>query len=233
MKKTIYNNKGFTLLELIITLAILSIIIIPISSLFIGSAKATNASNDKMVASYIAQREMEKVKSTEEITVTTDEKEIDDTEHNGFSYAVEISEVEGYLREEEGYINEIPNNVELDMDEYSNYSLEVNTGGSYTLTGYSNGTFQIDNNEIILLLNISGEDKGTLTVSIDSPISLKIYIKKEQDITIENKLGNIQVYRNFSDNSELKSGSKIYEVIIKVYKDSNLLKEFKGYKNMV
>lgn len=110
MKKILKNNNGFSLLELIIALAILSIIIIPISSLFINSAKATNSANDKMIALSIAQGEMERIKlqddlediesqynlKDEDIT-NGDKKEIkiekNDDNYEDFSCEINIEEV--------------------------------------------------------------------------------------------------------------------------------------------
>lgn len=57
------NNKGFTLVELILTLAIMSILIVPLSSFFINTAKTNNISDDKMKATLLAQRMMEGIKS--------------------------------------------------------------------------------------------------------------------------------------------------------------------------
>lgn len=57
------KSKGFTLLELLITIAILAIIIIPLSSMVLTSVKFTKASEDKQRATNLAQKYMEKIKS--------------------------------------------------------------------------------------------------------------------------------------------------------------------------
>ncbi len=67
MSRLLKNNKGFTLVEIIITIAILSIIIIPIYSLFLTSAKANNMSVHKLNATMIAQSYMEELKAKETI----------------------------------------------------------------------------------------------------------------------------------------------------------------------
>lgn len=61
MKKN--TKKGITLIEIIITLAILSIIIIPLSNMVITSVRIEKSSSDKQQANALAQRVMEYVKS--------------------------------------------------------------------------------------------------------------------------------------------------------------------------
>ena len=68
MIKYLKTNKGFTLLELILSIAILSIIIVPISSMFINSIKTNNISNEKMQAIYASQTLMENIKALDEVS---------------------------------------------------------------------------------------------------------------------------------------------------------------------
>ncbi len=56
------NNKGFTLTELIVTLAIIAILIIPVYNTFISSAKTNYESRTLISASLVAQNEMEEIK---------------------------------------------------------------------------------------------------------------------------------------------------------------------------
>lgn len=236
MKKKYFNNKGFTFLELVIALALLGIIIIPISSLFIGSAKSTNTTNDKMVASYIAQREMEKIKSSNNISETETIEKIKDDQYKSFSYEIEISKLDNYLT---------PENQSFDIDntlivnsQYLNdqgyYSLIVNKGGSYSLTKDFNGVFQTKDDDITLLLDVETNSNNILKVSNNTNKVLKIYLKKGQDIDIENIVGDIRVYRNYNDNSDgSQSGSRVYQVVIKVYKKDKQIEELQGYKNII
>ncbi|WP_039238933.1 type IV pilus modification PilV family protein [Clostridium novyi] len=56
-------KKGFSLIEVIIALAVFMIIIIPIFSLTLGTTKITKQSEDKLKASAIGQEVMEKLKN--------------------------------------------------------------------------------------------------------------------------------------------------------------------------
>ncbi|EOD01521.1 type IV pilus modification PilV family protein [Caldisalinibacter kiritimatiensis] len=67
MNRLLKNNKGFTLIEIVITIAIFSIIIVPLYSLFITAAKANNISANKLNATIIAQSYMEELKAIDTI----------------------------------------------------------------------------------------------------------------------------------------------------------------------
>ena len=56
-------KKGFSLIEVIIALAVFMIIIIPIFSLTLGTTKITKQSEDKLKASAIGQEVIEKLKN--------------------------------------------------------------------------------------------------------------------------------------------------------------------------
>ncbi|MCB2289670.1 prepilin-type N-terminal cleavage/methylation domain-containing protein [Clostridium sp. CS001] len=61
--KFIKNKKGLTLIEIIISLAILSIIIAPILSLTLNSVKINKKSDEKMEALSLAQTKIEEIRS--------------------------------------------------------------------------------------------------------------------------------------------------------------------------
>jgi prepilin-type N-terminal cleavage/methylation domain-containing protein len=58
-----HNQAGFTLLEVIISLAILGIVVFPISSIFTGSARQSQKSKERLQANHTAQKYMEFLKS--------------------------------------------------------------------------------------------------------------------------------------------------------------------------
>lgn len=55
------NQKGMTLVEIIVSIAILSIIIVTFLTFFIQSTKVNNVSKDITDSSYVAQSEMEEI----------------------------------------------------------------------------------------------------------------------------------------------------------------------------
>ena len=89
----IKNNKGLTLVEILITIAVLGIVIIPLMSMFITSQKMNNESEMKYRAIQFAQEELETIKAMEQL----------DTDDDGYpprgdgSYGYETSpDSEGY-----------------------------------------------------------------------------------------------------------------------------------------
>lgn len=65
MRKVSAKNKGFTLLELVISLALIAILIIPISNLVLGSVKINKAGEDKQQAGLKLQEVIENIKSVD------------------------------------------------------------------------------------------------------------------------------------------------------------------------
>lgn len=57
------NKKGYTLVELIITLAVIGIMIVPIFNSFVESHKVNVISKRRIVSSHLAQSRMEEIKS--------------------------------------------------------------------------------------------------------------------------------------------------------------------------
>lgn len=77
MKRFLANNRGLTLVEIVVTIAILAIIIAPISSMFITTAKTNNVANEKMRATVAAQKAMENIKSVSDINLIESNQVID------------------------------------------------------------------------------------------------------------------------------------------------------------
>ena len=57
------SNRGFTFIELLITLAVISICFLPLMNMFSVSLQQTSFVNDITTARYLAQEGMEKVKN--------------------------------------------------------------------------------------------------------------------------------------------------------------------------
>lgn len=264
MKKILKNNNGFSLLELIITLAILSIIIIPISSLFINSAKATNSANDKLIALSIAQGEMERIKLQDDLEdeIKENDKLKTHDEYNEFLYEVNI--IKDSKEDEEKEKNTEVNNIQTENKKQISQEIEINSsklkeddyyiliidkiGVNYTLTT------QFKNSEITQTVDLESTQKQKETISIlikdnntviskEHPVKievsnqsikpLEIYIEKENNISILNKLGDIRIYKNYNSK---KTISHLYNINIKVYKDNSkkeLIEEIESYKNIV
>lgn len=56
------NNKGFTLVEVLVSIVLLSIILLTFSNLFVFSNKTSVSNNEKLVAVHLAKATLERIK---------------------------------------------------------------------------------------------------------------------------------------------------------------------------
>jgi prepilin-type N-terminal cleavage/methylation domain-containing protein len=66
-KLIISNNRGITLVELIVTIAVLGILIAPVTSMFVFSAKINMSASNEFEAAMLAQSYMEEIKAMNEL----------------------------------------------------------------------------------------------------------------------------------------------------------------------
>lgn len=67
IKYRVTNNRGITLVELIVTIAVVGILIAPVTSMFVFSAKINMAASKEFEAAMLSQSYMEEIKAMEEI----------------------------------------------------------------------------------------------------------------------------------------------------------------------
>lgn len=67
MRSIISKSSGMTLIELIMTLAVLGILIAPVMSMFVFSARINRAARNEFKTGMIAQSYMEEIKAMEEL----------------------------------------------------------------------------------------------------------------------------------------------------------------------
>jgi prepilin-type N-terminal cleavage/methylation domain-containing protein len=75
----INKNDGFTLIEILVSLAIFSMVIIPFSSLLLSTAKINHYSRKTILATHLAQSYMEKLKTPGTIELGRQERIDEDT----------------------------------------------------------------------------------------------------------------------------------------------------------
>ncbi len=71
-KEKLKAKKGMTLIEVIISVTLLSILVVPLSGLVISSLKTNKDAEHKQKASYIGQKVLEELKAYDEITLKDD-----------------------------------------------------------------------------------------------------------------------------------------------------------------
>ncbi|MFZ5353576.1 MAG: type IV pilus modification PilV family protein [Bacillota bacterium] len=75
----INNNKGVSLIELVVSLAILMMVILPFSGLFLDSVKMNSSAKNRQIATQYAQQCMEYLKGIDKSTFIADIKNYNDS----------------------------------------------------------------------------------------------------------------------------------------------------------
>ncbi|KOA21415.1 hypothetical protein CLHOM_00860 [Clostridium homopropionicum DSM 5847] len=190
----VYSKKakrGFTLLEIIIAIGILSIILVPFSNLVLNSFKVAHEAKTKQEAVNIAQKYMEKIKSDNSI-------ELDKIIDNGASfsqYGYPSSENDfsiSYTVERDGNFLIPPPTSGTDTNVYD-YRFEISDEGDwvkvYDKTVIVNSeqkivpNFQIANNADNIIYKINDEENTISKTKVEN-----------EDIIIR-----VDINRNFSD----------------------------------
>ncbi|MBZ9636286.1 prepilin-type N-terminal cleavage/methylation domain-containing protein [Clostridium sp. FP1] len=244
-------SKGLTLIEVVISLAILAIIIGPILSLTLTSVKINKKSDDKLNALNLAQKRMEEAKfcSKEEI------KDFDEFKKDGYGIITKFMKIENksvseyetvkdedadavvkinsciisgckgidFLQKENQFITDNTLNVKL---------LQCNEG--ITLNGCKFLNLLEKNDEIKIKVNLTDSNLDVNVFNYCKDKKLKIFFVKDKSIlNLNNFIGQIEHFTSSPIELEKKSYD-LYEVDIKVEKKKGtaveVLQELKGYK---
>ncbi len=245
MFKHILSKKGFTIIEIIVTLAILGIIIMPIMSTILTGYKINRIGEIEYRSTMLAQKYMERVKSWKTLN-TADIKEYSG-DIDGFKTRLSLEKV----------------------DSFDNNQV-VKASSMYDLFINRNAGFIIFKNKDIILKQISDEDEFDIIINdtnlviggetiafsftslepkigIEIDKNIKINIRNNTDKKvyidiIENDLstyvcdinvisGQITKRTNIIEKSYTKSAEGIlYKVIIKVTYEGKEVYELIGYK---
>lgn len=115
-------RKGVTLVELLITIAILSIILIPLSNMAITSLKISVSASDEQKASNLAQKHMEKLKSEDAAIIIGYVTNPQSLNEDGFNIEYSVSEVSDYEFSDVTEAESSDENIDDD------YKIKVNNG---------------------------------------------------------------------------------------------------------
>lgn len=149
------KDKGITLLEIIISLAILSIIVIPISSMALSTTKINVESEYKLKGLALAQEVMEYIKDPAHSTQDINNK-ITEINTNNTEYSV-IANVESI--ENEPDYEELVVEIEIDKDNFISFSEKV--GGNFNSNKHAG---IIDSTPFNIDLDYQGNKKARLDI---------------------------------------------------------------------
>ncbi len=169
-------KKGMTLIEVIISVALLAILIIPLSSLVMSSLKNNIDAEDMQKASYIGQKVLEELKAYDEIKLDESHKDFELLDGDKITQNSEGKFLGSFNRTIYGGTSESAGknedsyrvDVELEKDisfQYSNTNnLDKNSDSDFSLKFFNVGTID----SILLEPNLNG-----IPVTRDLTIELK------------------------------------------------------------
>ncbi|MCB2312655.1 type II secretion system GspH family protein [Clostridium tagluense] len=227
-------KKGFTLIEVILSLAILSIVIGPILSLTTSTVKINKKSDNKIQAVNIAQKYLEEIKSSEYVidnnTIFPMNESIKEKE---FEVLRTINQVEEYKINDKNVVN-----IKYDAEVENN--VEKRNGIPLDLNIKTVGIDQID-----MELKASASNNVNVKLSVDKPIDiyltnnssreLKVYfIKESKQYSIKKCDGQISVFTNVSQDTTVNTNNyRLYKITVEVKKNNETLQKIEGYKTFL
>lgn len=244
MIKNLKTNRGFTLVELILAIGILSIIIVPISSMFINSIKTNNLADEKMKAVNASQILMENIKVLDDVSDDSINKVLNEVvnKYDNFKIELKLTEVERYKYEGN---NESNGNNDADydiiIDYYGSNQILITFGTIFTIEEL---TLNKPSTNKKLKLSFSkgnkakkGNNKDTLEVSFPSQIKYTNPFLTEDKISILNLTNyKLNIIGNLSSIVEEKKEiierniNELYRIEISIKKDNEVIQSLKGYK---
>ena len=219
--KKIFNQKGLTLIEIIVTLAVLGIVIAPLMSMFVASQKVNVESRKEYDALQLAQKYMEEIKAMDSLSISA---------FSRFDYDVisaDKSRFTGYVSSDgydltvivEGAFDDVfgsgPAVIIFDSDEAINNNDDINVTSS-------------------LIKNIRRElKKDNLIISVlnkvpEHTVNLYVDSMKGENYTAKVNVleGSVRVFKN--EATERQPDNLLYNIEITVEKNSEIINTISG-----
>ncbi len=213
------SKKGFTLLEVIISFALISIILIPIANLVLTSVKINKSTENKQQAKAVLQETIENIKAIDNFSsalskplnngITLSEATGEDNkliysisgEINGFS-------IEGFIKEKSQVINNKVSEMEVDRTIYYHHgSLSISNGKEVIGEAIKklSDNLATPSEEVFIEMKEAGEINvtyGGSIIAIPKPEAKSLLIclnedsEKKLNLSVENKshTENLKIY---------------------------------------
>lgn len=189
--RKIIDNKGLTLIEIIVTLSVLGIVVVPLMTMFTTSQKINNEGSNEYKRLQVAQRFLEDIKGI---------KEIDDL----------VGDL-GYTDNGDGTFSYSDNDYSYDASDTKTYNVSVDvkkpsTGAAPETVDYDS-SIQIIRDNTVSNVNINLEAADLIRIKTPNErINLNITVKPNLIIINGNNYsvntGNIKVELESTDDSE-------------------------------
>ncbi|QXM05999.1 prepilin-type N-terminal cleavage/methylation domain-containing protein [Crassaminicella indica] len=234
MAKFLKDENGLTLIEIIISIAILGIIIVSFSSLFVSTIKNNVSAEEKLIANQLAQKYIEEVIGNIDDYI----KDGDTTIHeNGM--IITIKEPEAVKAEDYEYESGSFNEKDYlyifnvsDLEEKDKIIIENN--GIY-LNSDSNFIKAITSYPIKIGIRCNSEKTINIENNSEKYVNIyKIYSGiKDNKITINVSNGEVYIYDNIYDNTIANiHKNRVYKIKVTVEKEKKTLVELVRYKTI-
>lgn len=211
------NNKGFSLIELIVAVVIIALVVGPVLHAFVSSASMNRSSKEKLKATTVAQNVMENVKGTILPVLLSPTGEAVVTDSGDGHYKLTYTD---YEFGEDKYKVE----VTLDPDEYKaatgeamNYN-DFEQPEIYNMDRATNGFYMPAKGSAATVAGLFGDAaaydamKKTTIINIDKNVNLQtadITVQYEYNGTVQEEARNSYIYRETTGTNELR-GLYIY-----------------------
>lgn len=249
------NKSGLTLVEVIISLAILGIIIIPLSSLFLNSVKNNVRSEDQLKANQLAQEKMEEIMHKNVLSNASDTETEDD-----FTIAYSIEDMAGYGGvanttgtlvtdyDAEVSLKDLPDTIDIDLSDEDAFIYIIIENNTITFSRVPEADEQSDTvnfvsaDDVKIKVYCDNEEEVTLKIynRLDIPARIyKIYeIDQDTDeeaqvVNIQTESGRVYAYESIydqADDSEEKY--KAYKITVSVMKAGKELARIVSLKTL-
>ena len=218
-------KKGMTLIEVIISVTLLSILIVPISGFMISSLKNNIASEKKQEATYIGQKILEELKVYDSINLKKDndgyyfelldgDKIYKNDDSNKFEAEIERDIYGRPINKR----NLTKYKVNLIIEEDNNFryddisDVEINNNTDYKINLINNNEIEINDYKIVINNNLITINSNTIKIEnneikIDDYVSIFINNNEFESIKINKDINKLVLY--ISSQYNIKTNVKI------------------------
>ena len=217
------NNKGFSLIEIIISLAIASIMILSGYQLIINAVKLNKKGEDRQQANLVGQQVIEEIKTIDDRNISTNLLTINENLILTGTINGNINEYKGTLLDESGEydVNIFMKKEDVEFKE-NNYNSEINYDLRYDISN-ANDNLVIKNSENHSVSNISLNDNKNFKIILENSNKL------DDNVDIDNNCNEVTL--NIKSKDEIFLDFTNYnfnkDIDIEIY--NNLDKKLKIY----
>lgn len=222
----IKDKRGVTLVEIIVSIAILGIIVTPLASLFVSSVKNNANARNRMIANQLAQRYMEEVMSN-----PINSNNVSFTE-SGMTVDIKIDDFGSYQNTTGGNIS-YHSSFEASKD-FNDDELIIENNTIKLRSNTYPVTFETKLN---IEIQCDADTKKKLRVTNRSGKRVNIYkvhsASEGSDVEIVTEYGEVYVYKNIYDSTvENTDKNRVKKIIITVKKGTEILTELASFKTI-